>query len=153
MADAASVHHLLRAKFENGRVFSAAFPILPLPVNMSFKRAVARFTANSRLGHRCGVGVMDLVVILTKISVVTGGAHAVPIHAPPCPMAPLTGMPIVVSKDIEPLVSFSIVGDFEGLQASSGEIHQELAQRVPSNYTLDFESPRTGLNGPGNALS
>ncbi len=60
----------------------------------------------------------------------TGGAHGVPVHALAGPVAPVSGLALVVAEDIEPLVLVRIIADIASLQAAAGRGDEELAQRV-----------------------
>src|SRR5439155_19202978 len=76
------------------------------------------------------------LLILAQPRVVAGGAHNIPGHSSPRPMAPFTGTPIFLAIDIEPFGGFCIEREFGRLQPAARRRNQTLAERGDSDNAL-----------------
>lgn len=121
------------------RVRRGAVGVLQPPVDVRLHRPVACFTADTPLRHRGVVRVGRFVVVLPQARVVAGGALGVPVHAAPGPVPPLTGLSLLVAKDIEPFIVLGIVRKVDRLQQTSRELHKVLPQRRLADDPLHFK--------------
>ena len=133
----AGVNPLVPVELLDRRIRFIRFHELLPPIDVRLHGTVTGLAADAHLGHRRGVGVGLVIVVLAQPGVVAGGALGIPAHAPASPMPPLARLPILFAVDIEPLVLVRIVGRIERLEAAARKGNQILPNRSFSNHTFD----------------
>ena len=105
-----------------------------LPLDVRFHRAMARFAAHAHFRHGGVVAIRFRFVIFSQAGVVTRGAHRIPVHPLPRPVAPVAGGSfILVTVYVEPFIFCGIQSDIARLQASAGSWNEKLAQGIVAN--------------------
>src|SRR5829696_5479162 len=94
-------HFLARDALEVG--VARLVCMLLLPGIVAGHRPVAGFAANPHFRHGCAITVGAFLVIFIEAGIMTGGAHAVPGHPTPGPMAPFSRFAVFLAVNIKPL--------------------------------------------------
>ena len=110
---------------------------------------MASLATDAALGHRGLIGVGIGAVVFADAGVVAGGAHGVPVHAAPGPVAPLARLAVFVAEDIEPVVRARIVGQLGGLPAPAARGNEKLAQRIQADHAVGEEGLRVATEAGG----
>ena len=102
-----------------------------LPLDVRFHRAMARFAAHAHFRHGGVVAIRFRFVIFSQAGVVTRGAHRIPVHPLPRPVAPVAGGSfILVTVYVEPFTFCGVQSDIARLQTSTGSWNEKLAQGI-----------------------
>ena len=149
VAGTAGGERLIAGVAVGGRVFRTGAAMLFLPVHMRALRAVAGLATDAALGHRGRVGVSVGAIIFADARVVAGGAHRVPVHAAPGPVAPFAGLAVFVAEDIEPVVRARIVGQLGGLPPPAACRNEELPQWIQADHAVGNEGLLAAIKADG----
>ena len=110
---------------------------LPRPADMVATRTVTRLAADVDLAPGRVVGIRREVVALAQVGRVAVRAHDVPALIAARPVQRVVVPDLLVGVEIEPALPLDVPGDRQTLQATAGEAHQVLLQRVDAEGVLD----------------
>src|SRR5262249_2584368 len=95
---------------------------------------VTRLTAHTHLSHGGVIAISALLVIPAQTRVMTRGAHVVPIHPPPRPMAPFSWLSILIAIDVEPFIGARGIASLQHLKSAVRERNEKLPEWILADY-------------------
>src|SRR5215470_2033192 len=131
-------------------------PALPFarPGDVTGALAVARLAANTDLGKRRGISVVDGIIVLADARRVALGARVVPILIQLRPVQNVVVLDLLVRVEVKPalaalLLWAAVPGDRQRLQPAIGKLNQILLQWIDPEGVFDFENPELSVRPVG----